>query len=173
MKRTSLFLLSLLLLSACGKEVEFPVPPGVQTVRAMLQAVPFSLKRRGTHALLASDGKVAAYAESTAVNLRMLEGRQVLLQGVYEKNIDPSAFPVLVVQKVLEGGEEEQRPWVMPARASSSSSRNAGASSQGPSSGRATGEGAPCGGSAGILCPSGFYCRITDPVGESGLCAKR
>ncbi len=32
--------------------------------------------------------------------------------------------------------------------------------------------GQPCGGSAGILCPSGFYCSITDVTENIGICVK-
>ena len=110
-----LFLVSAMFLSGCSKKPEFPVPAGVQTVRAVVQPVPFSLKRRGTHALIAPDGKMAAYAESTAVNLHALEGRDVQLEGIFEKNTDPSMLPVLVVSKVIEGGDEQTRPWVMTA----------------------------------------------------------
>ncbi len=303
-RRILLVVLFLLLLTSCEKKPEFPIPEGVQTVRAVLKPVPFSLKRRGTHALIGADGKMAAYAESTAVNLRLLEGRDVELEGIFEKNSDPAALPVFVVQKVLKSGEEALRPWTIPAlglslelprswkgsikgssatftasgftspvlsistvsspsptnpsplygplpvsgsdssaellvvasrkaeatrtadtwtvkilpatkdgkqhvlvfaiqsdipadeqlqtyrkiltsiqftsggassRAASSatSKRSSAAATGSPGSSRAGGDGAPCGGVAGILCPSGFYCRITDPVGESGVCTKK
>ncbi len=311
-----LLLTAALLLASCSKNTEFPIPDGVQTVRAVLKPVPFSLKRRGTHALIGADGKMAAYAESTVVNLHALEGRAVELQGIFEKNTDLSALPVLVVQKVLSSGDEELRPWAIPAlgmslalprswkgsikgssalftasgftapvlsisivpspnpsplalrsppkadeggsplygplpvpasdsspeflvvanrkaiaalktdswtvrilpsategkqhvlvfairsdlpadgqlqtyrkiltliqftsggassRAASSvlSKRSSAAATGSTGSSRADGDGAPCGGAAGILCPSGLYCRITDPVGESGVCSKK
>lgn len=43
-----------------------------------------------------------------------------------------------------------------------------------PSSGTgaAGGNGKPCGGSAGILCPAGFYCQVTDLETGVGLCRK-
>lgn len=304
MRRIPLFLLiGILALSACSKKPEFPVPEGVQTVRAVLRPVPFSLDRRGTHALVGADGQIAAYAESTAVNLRLLEGRDVELQGIFEKNIDPTDLPVLVVQKVLDSGGELLRPWTIPAlslsldlprdwkgslkgtsatftasgytapvltiiqrrpnpnpnptptygpaavpsdsellvvglrkatatlsadvqiwkvvvappgsspdgaeteftfalravhgnqeqltqyrdvmrsvefkgsafsaRAASQASQRPASSLSGSAQSRATGEGAPCGGAAGILCLSGMYCKITDLVSESGVCAKR
>ncbi len=299
----------MLLLTGCGRPAEFPVPEGVHIVRAVLQPVPFSLKRRGTHALIAPDGKMAAYAESVAVNLHALEGREVELQGRFEKNSDPSELPVLIVEKVLDGGEAPSKPWAIPALglslelprawkgtikgksasftasgvtlpilvitlriaapktgsnplyaplavasssatsellvvglrkgtaamsaagdswvvavapsgssdggsetiftflmqtdiavdrqlsaygdilrsvefnssgASTSSSRSAvnrsssiPSNTSGSSQSRMTGEGMPCGGSAGILCLSGMYCKITDPVSDSGVCTKR
>lgn len=295
------------LLSACSREAAFPIPEGVQTVYAVLQPVPFSLQRRGTHALVGADGQIAAYAESTVVNLHALEGRQVGLQGVFERNIDPSMLPVLVVQSVLSGGDD-LRLWTVPAlslslkvpaawkgsirgqnvtftasgytlpvlsvavqpstsgspgalygpiplpggsasspellvvglrkaeaaltdgtwtvviyppptggkrylftftlqtstnidqqllvyravlatvqfpsapppaRSSASSvrppipQRSSAGVTEGSSRSRAGGEGAPCGGNAGILCPKGYYCAISDPVSESGLCRQR
>ena len=308
MKRISaLFLVLSLLLAGCGKNAEFPIPQGIQTIRAILKPVAFSLKRRGTHALIAPDGKMAAYAESTAVNLHVLEGREVELQGIFEKNSDPAALPVFVVQKVLNGGDDALRAWTIPVlRLSINVPRNwkgsiqgssanftasgftapaltitqkqtpsanpeslygpaalpdsaaageplvvglrkavahtddvrhswivrvtvpasggsdtvftfsfdahltdeqqrasftdilatvqfssAGGSSRSPSSGsmtsssadaagssgsvfsRAAGDGAPCGGSAGILCPKGLFCKISDTESESGICTKR
>lgn len=305
MRRTlSLLLLLSLSLTACSKDAAFPIPEGVQTVHAILKPIPFSLTRRGTHALVGMDGKIAAYAESTAVNLRALEGREVTLEGVFEANSDPAALPVLVVQRVLESGGEERRVWTIPAlrlalklprswkgsikgtsatftasgftvpvltivgsaRASSAplygplplppassaaevfvvglrrataavtsngqawvirvapgsgesvetvftfalrtdlpsagqmtlyktmldsvtftgntpTSRSASSTvsrvtssmnrSGAAGSSRAAGEGAPCGGVAGILCPGGLYCKITDPVSDSGVCTRR
>lgn len=305
-RETIIILASILLLSGCGKNAEFPIPPGIQTIRAILKPVPFSLKRRGTHALIASDGQMAAYAESSAVNLHSLEGREVEFQGIFEKNTNPADLPVFVVQKVIEGGNEDMRPWAIPSLSlslqlprnwkgtlqgksasftapdstdplltitvrsmaslsdspmygpaplpmesdgdmlvvglrkataafsaghaswtvtvpepltpegnlevvftfavrpdlptdqqlssyrnilrsvtfsftgtssvqSSSSARffRSSSSSAGSAQSRAAGDGAPCGGIAGILCPSGLYCRIIDPASDSGLCAKR
>lgn len=36
-----------------------------------------------------------------------------------------------------------------------------------------SGSGMPCGGSAGIVCPQGSYCNITDPVERIGQCRAR
>src|SRR3989338_1266102 len=33
-------------------------------------------------------------------------------------------------------------------------------------------EGAPCGGTAGVLCPSGYYCNVTDLQANVGRCKK-
>ncbi len=307
MRRIPLLLLCVtLFVTACEKDPEFPIPVGVQTVRAVLKPVPFSLKRRGTHALIAPDGKMAAYAESTAVNLRALEGREVELQGIFEKNSDPAALPVLVVQKVISSGEEDVRPWVIPAlslslklprswkgsiqgksasfsasgftlpiltisqrtvvnanpnplygplptlsssdasaellvvgrrkahtletetswivsvplspndsgreyvfsfafrsnlstedqraayrkilqtveftvsgapssvpKSSASVPSGLSSSDSGSNTSRASGEGAPCGGVAGILCPKGLYCKITEPISETGVCVRK
>ncbi len=44
-----------------------------------------------------------------------------------------------------------------------------------PSSGSGTvsADGRPCGGPAGILCPAGYYCAITDASISSGICRRR
>lgn len=304
MKRIPVLLLflGLIMLTACEKP-EMTLPQGIQTVRGYLQPVPFSLKRRGTHALYTgSGGTMIAYAESAGVNLRILEGQDVELEGVFEKNSEAGALPVLVVQKVLAGSSEQMRPWAIPAlglsvnlpkswkgsikggsatftasgyampiltitarkitpatsaqqlygplpvrspgellvvglrkamaevdaaseawvvRVAPSSSGTsetvftfalksgspvasqallyqsilktvefkagtmpvisspsspiapAGSSASMSSGFRAGGEGSACGGVAGILCPKGLFCKITDPLGESGVCTKR
>jgi hypothetical protein len=110
-KRLSLILALMLLVASCQKSEQAPLPQGTQTVRAILKPVPVSLKRRGTHGLYTLAGTLTAYAESTAVNLRAVEGREVTLQGVYEKNTDDVELPVFVVSKVTEQGDEEIRPW--------------------------------------------------------------
>jgi hypothetical protein len=292
----SVLLASVLALSACSKDAA-PLPEGVQTVSGTLQAVPLSLKRRGTHALLNTQGTIAAYVESRSVDLTELDGHDVVLRGTYEKNLSDDLPPVLVVETVLEGGQEGLRPWTIPAlklsmklpkswqgslkgsvatftgsggntvvlevrtadmpaqgvssSASSQASRDtftvglrrvsaqvsiderqwivktepkdgneravvftfafvperpmdeqiaqfkkllktaefgfapaasAAMSAQssaapfvpgGSSASAVAGEGTPCGGPAGILCPAGFYCRITDTTIEAGVCAKR
>ena len=54
---------------------------------------------------------------------------------------------------------------------SSSSARSASsAASLSPVTG--SGAGMPCGGTAGILCPSGFFCEISDTESNTGLCRK-
>jgi hypothetical protein len=58
---------------------------------------------------------------------------------------------------------------------SSDASSSSSSLSQGSSlSAAATGSGAglPCGGTAGILCPGGFYCDITDVANNVGRCKK-
>ncbi len=300
-KTTAILFLAAMLLTGCG-EPEVVLPQGPQVVRGILQPVPVSLKRRGTHALLGLDGKMLSYAESTAVNLHVLVGREVELEGTLEKNTDPKEMPVFVVTSVRSGGGEQTRPWVIPALgltvevpkswkasiqkktatftasgaalpvltiteiaaplpsspsppygpasvssvagealtvglrkaraeqqgnewivrvtgpgadtqfrfvlqqdlatdlqlslyrailqkvtfsygvpAASQSSAMSRPPAQTPGappasaggSSRAAGDGAPCGGAAGILCPSGFYCRITDRTAQSGICVKR
>ncbi len=302
MKRLTICLFLVMLVVGCT-EKEIPLPEGIQTVSGYLTSVPFSLQRRGTHALLTASGStLIAYAESSAVNLRLLEGQDVQLEGVLEKNLSPKDSPVFVVQKVLQGSDEQMRPWAIPALGLSVNlpkswkgtikggsatftaakpsipsltitTRNVAASSPGSdqplygplpvssdaadgellvvglrkaqahinaegfwivriapsasggsetvftfpplpvelhlmpyrtilktvqfsvgttassvrteasfsalppasagSTSRASGEGAACGGVAGILCPKGLLCTITDPVSESGVCARR
>lgn len=104
-------------LAACGKQVEFPVPAGIQTIKGVLQPVPFSLKRRGTHAILGPDGKLFSYAESREVHLGTLEGIEVTMIGSFEKNTDASLPPVLIIQKIEGMAHEGSRPWIIPALA--------------------------------------------------------
>jgi hypothetical protein len=73
------------------------------------------LGRRGTHLLLQQE-KPVTYVESSVVNLRAQEGREVELQGIYEPNTDRhTSLPVLVVQKILSGGEAEKRAESLPS----------------------------------------------------------
>ncbi len=44
-------------------------------------------------------------------------------------------------------------------------------SSSAPATG--TGAGTPCGGTAGILCASGYFCDISDPIERIGICRQR
>lgn len=115
-KISVLFLvLGLLVVTGC-RTADVALPEGVQTVSGYLQSVPFSLKRRGTHALYTgSGGSLIVYAESSAVSLRLLEGQDVELEGTLEKNNDPNAAPVFIVGKVLAGNAEQMRPWTIPA----------------------------------------------------------
>jgi hypothetical protein len=287
-----------LTLVACQKPAT-PLPEGVQTVSGTLQAVPLSLKRRGTHALLNSQGTISAYVESRSTDLSKLDGHEVVLRGTFEKNLSDDLPPVFVVESVLEGGQEALRPWSIPAlklsiklpkswegnlkgnvasftgsgntaivleirqaeapigsssSAAAQSSKDSfsvglrsvsaelsadskqwvvktlpkdaneratiftfvlapeippeqqivqfkkflktaefktgiqqqqsSATAQSRSTGPAplpsgsslsvgAGEGMPCGGPAGVLCPSGFICKITDTTLDSGVCAKR
>ncbi|MBI2635820.1 hypothetical protein HYW84_00640 [Candidatus Peregrinibacteria bacterium] len=287
-------IIGVILVAACEKP-DTPLPVGIQTVHGYLQPVPFSLKRRGTHALYSgSGGEMMAYAEGIVVNLRQIERQDVEVEGVFEKNIVRDDLPVFVVQRVLHAANEQMRRWTIPAlglsvalpkswkggikggsamfTASGSSvpvltitvrkappaapenplygplaagnpgelmtvgSRKATAvvsvadqtwtarvapapsgksetifsfalqsslkielqqplfrnilktvefnsaalqtlqsesSVSGAADSRASGEGAACGGVAGILCPKGQFCKITDSIGESGVCTKR
>jgi hypothetical protein len=54
---------------------------------------------------------------------------------------------------------------------SSSISRSTYSASSLPSSG-GMGEGSPCGGAAGVLCPAGLYCEVTDRESNMGKCAR-
>lgn len=115
--RRALFLTTLftvpLLLSSCGKKpIEIPV--GVQTVRAQVETVPFSRKRRGTHQLL-RDGQIFAFAESTTVPLHDVVGKEADLVGIFERNTDPTDFPVLVVQEIRGQTVSKLKPWAIPS----------------------------------------------------------
>ncbi|MBI3331366.1 hypothetical protein HYZ99_00215 [Candidatus Peregrinibacteria bacterium] len=54
-------------------------------------------------------------------------------------------------------------------------SKSSASSSRGRSTGTGSSlenEGAPCGGTAGVLCPSGYYCDVTDLEANIGRCKK-
>lgn len=53
----------------------------------------------GTHLLLDKDGKILAYLESHKIDLKILEGSQVVVEGRREKMIE-AGVPLLSVEKV-------------------------------------------------------------------------
>lgn len=150
----------------CSAPIEhIPLPQGIQEVSGYLAPAELSLVRRGTHLLL-KEGRERYLVESKHIALRPFEGKEVMVRGLLESNVDPTFLPVLVVQEI----EEKSDPWkkvsieplgltldIPPIMSQSSSSKNYGA---------------PCGGTAGILCPLGFYCEITDFKEGIGRCVK-
>lgn len=88
-------------LSSCRREPILTLPEGPQTVTGVLQSVPLSLKRRGTHVLL-REGRQFTYLESTTVALPQYEGEEVTLEGTFEPNFDPHDLPVLVVRAMQD-----------------------------------------------------------------------
>lgn len=83
----------------------------------------------------------------------------------------PVASQVILYRNILKTVTFTASPSVSSRSASSALPARSSASSVAGS--RAEGEGAACGGVAGILCPRGLYCKITDPVSESGVCTVR
>ncbi len=82
-----------------------------------------------------------------------------------EQEMDPVAWDALVddvIRSIKFTGEG------MASSAASTGTLSSQAASPAPFSG--SGAGAPCGGSAGILCPTGFYCEITDMAANVGRC---
>ena len=105
-------LATVLLIAGCGPR-EAPLPAGLQNIRGQLRRADISLTRRGTHELVQND--VAVYlVESPTVNLHQLEGKEVELQGMLERNSDPAALPVLVVTSIVGGQAESMRAWSIP-----------------------------------------------------------
>lgn len=83
----------------------------------------------------------------------------ILFTPLQEEEVDQPAWDAVVADilasvKFTDGG--------------SSSSSSAAATSVAPLSG--SGAGMPCGGTAGILCPAGMYCQITDTADNVGRC---
>ncbi len=111
MKRSllALGLTCAVLFAGCGR-----LPEGPQEVEGVLSRVPLSLTRRGTHILKNQHGRELTYVESTAVNLGYIEGKTVTLLGTYQRNTDKRALPVLVVEKVIKGGDDVLREWKLP-----------------------------------------------------------
>lgn len=94
--------LSALLFAACWSEPEPPLvlPTGVQTMTGTLLPAEITTLRRGSHLLVDKEGQRLCYVESTTVNLRSFEGKEVVIRGVFEPNSDPALLPVLVTQDV-------------------------------------------------------------------------
>jgi len=248
------------LFMSCDRQ-ETVIPQGAQTLTGVLLPVPLSLSRRGSHALL-QNGHQTALVESATVNLRDLEGVDIVIVGHFEQNTDRDALPVLVasgvtlltmpmrtwqlpVQKISfdvpltwnpsfypEGARFTQTGGTVFLAASASTSTSlpvgnrisaggrpavlvhgtgaqtlyvqngvsffmlefaehvavndalilriirsihfntssASSSATVTASGSTTSAGIPCGGSAGILCPAGQYCEITDSEKNIGRC---
>lgn len=103
---------SCIALAACGAP-EQTLPEGPQTVRGFLESVKLSRVRRGTHAI-SDGGTILYYAESRTVDLRALEGEEVLLEGTLEPNTDPESAPVLVVTAARAETAGEFVAWNVP-----------------------------------------------------------
>lgn len=106
---------ALFVFTSCTKnepEVE-ALPEGVQTLTGTLLSTDLSLLRRGTH-VIRIDGEEVYYVESSQVNLRRYEQKQIVIQGTLEENADPQYLPVLVATNVLDVLEEEWKSWNFP-----------------------------------------------------------
>lgn len=88
-----------------------PLPEGEQTVEGVLQPAEISLMRRGSHTLV-QNGEDRAFVESTVVNLRAYDGKRVTLRGIFERNVEPSDLPVLIVREIVSA--ESDREWIFP-----------------------------------------------------------
>jgi hypothetical protein len=256
------FSLFAVVLVSCKDHAIEDIPQGKQTMTGVLLPVPLSISRRGTHALM-QNGTETALVESSAVNLRQMEGLDVIVTGHFERNTDPDALPVLVASGVTLVNLQ-MKPWQLPGlqmtvetpldwtpeflpggvRFSQTGSAvqmaiSTGALTTLPSANRLTvggrpaalvhgsgsqtlyihngsslllvefasalsggdtlimriihsikfsapassassvtsgtgsntsAAGVPCGGTAGVLCPSGQYCEITDAINNIGRC---
>lgn len=105
MRHSVLFFITVLttssLLSGCGENVLPPLPSGDQTVTGILRAAELSAVRRGSF-LINQEGINVYYAESSLVNLRAYEDKQVTLRGVIEHNTNPEDLPVLVAESIVD-----------------------------------------------------------------------
>lgn len=101
------------ILLSCKGHTVVSIPTGTQTLTGVLLPVPISLSRRGTHSL-AQQGTEIALVESSSVNLREMEGVDVVVTGHFERNTDPNALPVLVASGVTLVNMQ-MRTWQLPA----------------------------------------------------------
>lgn len=87
-----------------------------------------------------------------------------------EVQIDPDAWRVTVddvVHSLSFSGEGASSSVSFPPTSSSASSVT-----EAPLPLTGSGVGMPCGGTAGILCPTGMFCEITDVQANTGQCRK-
>ncbi|MDD4319772.1 MAG: hypothetical protein PHW10_05620 [Candidatus Peribacteraceae bacterium] len=147
----------------------------------------FTLFLEGSGSLLtasSSDGEATGYSTfllgaHRGVRLRNNEtGSEKVQIDLGNDAIDPSQ-PILTFLFLAFGEQEmDGDAWrtlkedvvrsVKITNASSSSS--AAYSSRAPLPLSGSGAGMPCGGAAGILCPAGLYCEITDVASNVGQC---
>ncbi len=100
---------------ACDREpTNTTLPTGTQTLTGALLPTEISLLRRGTH-MLQIDGKDTYYVESNRVSLRRYEGKNLVIEGTLQQNVDPSFLPVLVAERVVAVLEESLKEWKLPS----------------------------------------------------------
>lgn len=95
-------------LSGCGGGSHVVLPEGVLTVTGSIVAVPLSLERRGTHALIV-EGEERYLLEGGSVDLHALEGKTVAVTGTVQQNIDPEAAPLFTVSSFAELHVEQEQ----------------------------------------------------------------
>ncbi|MDA1208501.1 MAG: hypothetical protein O2904_00520 [bacterium] len=109
MKRLLLCFLAVTLTSCQDPKIPIPLPEGEQTIQGILHPAELSIVRRGTHVLVI-DGTEQYFVESAVVNLRGYELKLVTLRGFLEPNLDLDAYPLLVVNSVVDV-ESTSREW--------------------------------------------------------------
>ena len=111
-----LLVTALFLNTACTREDAgpAPLPQGVQVLTGTLLRTDLSLIRRGTHVLRIAS-KDAYYVESSQVNLRRYEGKEIVIEGTLEQNTEPTDLPVLITSDVLQVIQEEWKKWDLPS----------------------------------------------------------
>jgi len=88
-----------------------------------------------------------------------------------EEQLDPAAWDALkddILRSLRFLGTSSSR--ASSAFRSSATSESASLGSAGSNGSSAAAVGIPCGGAAGVLCPEGFYCEITDMEANVGRC---
>ena len=87
------------------------------------------------------------------------------------ENVLTLSFPSPVLVDAALASKILQSLHLSAVHTSSPGKMSAQGSLPGTSSGPSA-EGKPCGGPAGILCPGGYFCQVTDPAEDIGICKK-
>ncbi|MFH0770660.1 MAG: hypothetical protein V1926_04765 [Candidatus Peregrinibacteria bacterium] len=93
-------------LYSCGRPPDRVLPLGEQSVTGLLVPAELSAVRRGSHFLRQGEQE-CCYLESTTVNLQSYANRTVTVMGVFERNIEASDLPVLVVRSIVASSTDE------------------------------------------------------------------
>lgn len=133
----------------------------------LLKVHPSTLTKLPTGVMLQVAGRkaVRASASSGLQTVYVQNGRQILTFSY----VPAAGTPVREAERDFNRVLRSVRFGRSPAASSSSARTGTGAAG---STGTVSSEpqGAPCGGPAGVLCPAGQYCEITDPTDGIGRC---
>lgn len=138
---------------------------------AALKIYPSALTRLPQGAMLHVDGRNAARLNETGATVVYVQNGQLILAFSFpqdeEAQWNPSSQDILrVIRSVHFSGIARSS-----ASAATSFPRSTISGSKASAASAASVmTGAPCGGPAGVLCPSGQYCEITDATDGVGRC---
>ena len=109
------FFASIILLAGCTETRANQSALGPVSATGTLIRSDISLVRRGTHLLIIKNEKMY-YVESKKENLGALEGQNVYIEGIAEKNTTNNELPVLVAEKVSPiENNQKKHIWEIPA----------------------------------------------------------
>jgi hypothetical protein len=139
------------------------IEKGILTARLSGSTVPFLTMRQDPSGVLAESGQTLRIGGRSASRITRPDGSAEILVSM-----NPGVLRLQVIPS------EEDKPLIVETLDSALRSLRFLAASPRSSSSRSTGSGGTlptvCGGVAGILCPSGFYCEITDHTVNTGRC---